>query len=126
MVCAGLPRWPSPARVFGVGLSDLTPASGEPTADLFAADDLRRARVEAAMDEVRARFGAAAVEKGRALKASPNAGSGRPSRHRPTPAASRPGTGTMNGSESDDDRNYSHILEHRSERRGADPEWVLR
>lgn len=54
-------------RLLGLGLSDLSPASEEPASDLFAGERVKSAQVEAAMDEVRARFGPGSVDKGRAF-----------------------------------------------------------
>ena len=54
-------------RLIGAGLSDLVETSAEAT-DLFDSDE-RRARVkETALDNIRARYGAAAVVTGRNLK----------------------------------------------------------
>lgn len=54
-------------RLIGIGFSDLEPASGD-TRDLLDPDGLKRAAAERAMDKARARFGPAAVIKGRSLK----------------------------------------------------------
>lgn len=63
---AGLGRaW----RLIGVGLSDLAPADGaDRTADLLDPGAEARARAERAADAIRARFGADAIIKGRALR----------------------------------------------------------
>jgi DNA polymerase-4 len=56
-----------PYRLIGVGMADLI--EGEPAAvDLFAGEEARALKTETAMDALRARFGAAAVVTGRALK----------------------------------------------------------
>ena len=62
-------------RLIGVGVQDLVEAQagGE---DLFGGDERRALRGETAVDALRARFGAAAVMSGRALK--PRAARGRP------------------------------------------------
>ncbi|MGP1274413.1 MAG: DNA polymerase IV [Caulobacterales bacterium] len=54
-------------RLIGIGFSDLEPASGD-ARDLLDPDGLKRAAAERAMDKARARFGPAAVIKGRSLK----------------------------------------------------------
>jgi DNA polymerase IV len=52
-----------------VGLSDLTPAEGaDRMGDLLDPDAARRAAAERAADAIRARFGADAILKGRALR----------------------------------------------------------
>jgi DNA polymerase-4 len=60
-----------PYRLLGAGLSDLGAPQEEASGELFAAGPARAAKVEAAMDEVRARFGPRALDKGRALSAAP-------------------------------------------------------
>lgn len=58
-----------PFRLIGVGLSELTDDAGAVfSADLLDPQAARRAQAEAAMDDLRARFGQAAVIKGRALR----------------------------------------------------------
>lgn len=58
-----------PFRLIGVGLADLAPADqADLTADLLDPDAARRARAERATDAIRARFGADAIRKGRALR----------------------------------------------------------
>jgi len=56
-----------PFRLLGVGLTALSPADGSAPATLFG-DQAGRAAVEAATDRIRARFGADAIIKGRALR----------------------------------------------------------
>ncbi|MFN4057708.1 MAG: DNA polymerase IV, partial [Roseinatronobacter sp.] len=58
-----------PFRLIGVGLSELTEAE-EPgfSPDLLDPGAESRAKAEAAMDKLRARFGAEAVIKGRSLR----------------------------------------------------------
>jgi len=58
-------------RLIGAGLGNLAPAAGEETPDLFSGARARTARLEAAMDEVRDRFGAAALAKGRGFSPRP-------------------------------------------------------
>jgi DNA polymerase IV len=59
----------APFRLIGVGLSDLCEARGaDVTADLLDPDADRRSRAETATDAIRARFGADAIVKGRALR----------------------------------------------------------
>ncbi|MBM3512486.1 MAG: DNA polymerase IV [Alphaproteobacteria bacterium] len=53
-------------RLIGIGLDDISPAADAPIADLFDRDGPRRAKVEKAMDAVRAKFGRKAIKKGRA------------------------------------------------------------
>jgi DNA polymerase-4 len=54
-------------RLIGIGMAELV--EGEPGgADLFADDEARALKTETAVDRLRARFGAAAVVSGRALK----------------------------------------------------------
>jgi len=58
-----------PFRLIGVGLSDITSAEdADLTADLLDPDAAKRARAEQATDAIRARFGADAIVKGRALR----------------------------------------------------------
>ena len=58
-----------PFRLIGVGLSDLSPLAGPGfSPDLLDPAAPSRARAEAAMDSLRARFGADAVIKGRSLR----------------------------------------------------------
>jgi DNA polymerase IV len=58
-----------PFRLIGVGLSDLLPLSGPGfSADLLDSAAPARAKAEAAMDVLRARFGSDAVIKGRSLR----------------------------------------------------------
>ncbi len=58
-----------PYRLIGVGLSDLGPGSAAPAADdLLDPDAPKRAAAERARDAIRARFGADAIVKGRALR----------------------------------------------------------
>ena len=56
-------------RLIGVGLSDIVAASAaDLTPDLLDPDAKRRAGAERAADAIRARFGADAIVKGRALR----------------------------------------------------------
>jgi DNA polymerase-4 len=56
-------------RLIGVGLSDICPAgAADLTPDLLDPDARRRAGAERATDAIRARFGADAIVKGRALR----------------------------------------------------------
>ena len=58
-----------PFRLIGVGLSELTEGAGPGfSADLLDPGAEARAKAEAAMDKLRARFGAEAVIKGRSLR----------------------------------------------------------
>ena len=57
----------TPYRLIGVGLSHLGPAAGDQS-DLFEPDGNKRARVERAMDAVRAKLGKSAIGTGRGLK----------------------------------------------------------
>jgi DNA polymerase-4 len=58
-----------PFRLIGVGLTDLTAPTGvDPAGDLLDPDAGKRAAAERAADRIRARFGAAAIVKGRALR----------------------------------------------------------
>ena len=62
-------RDPGPFRLIGVGLSDLTGANmADLTGDLLDPDAARRTAAERAADKIRARFGADAIIKGRALR----------------------------------------------------------
>ncbi|MEM6743860.1 MAG: DNA polymerase IV, partial [Pseudomonadota bacterium] len=62
-----LPR--GPFRLLGVGLSDLTPEdAAERAPDLLDPDAGRRGDAERAADRIRARFGEAAILKGRSLR----------------------------------------------------------
>jgi DNA polymerase IV len=59
----------APFRLIGVGLSALSPASGQdPAGDLLDPGAARRAAAERAADRIRARFGIEAIIKGRALR----------------------------------------------------------
>lgn len=59
----------APFRLIGVGISDLSPASGrDPAGDLLDPNAARRAAAERATDRIRARFGHEAIVKGRALR----------------------------------------------------------
>jgi DNA polymerase IV len=58
-----------PFRLIGVGISDLGPADlADSTADLLDPNAPKRAAAERAADAIRARFGAGAIVKGRALR----------------------------------------------------------
>ena len=58
-----------PFRLIGVGISDLAPeAQADLSADLLDPDAPKRAAAERAADAIRAKFGAAAIIKGRALR----------------------------------------------------------
>jgi len=58
-----------PYRLLGVGISELTSADAADTSgDLLDPDAGRRANAERAADRIRARFGDAAIMKGRALR----------------------------------------------------------
>lgn len=62
-------RDPGPFRLIGVGLSDLTDATGaDPSGDLLDPQAAARARAERATDAIRARFGPDSIVKGRALR----------------------------------------------------------
>ena len=62
-------RDPGPFRLIGVGISDLAPATqADLTADLLDPGAADRTRAERAADAIRARFGADAIIKGRALR----------------------------------------------------------
>jgi DNA polymerase-4 len=55
--------------LIGVGISDLAPESeADLSADLLDPDAPKRAAAERAADAIRARFGADAILKGRALR----------------------------------------------------------
>lgn len=59
----------APFRLLGVGLSELSPASGrDPAGDLLDPGAARRAAAERATDAIRAKFGADAIIKGRTLR----------------------------------------------------------
>lgn len=58
-------------RLIGVGLSHFRPVSECNPADLVAPERAKRAKAEAAMDSLRARFGKESVAKGRGLKGLP-------------------------------------------------------
>jgi len=55
-------------RLLGVGLSNLGPAMGADPSSLIDVTSDKRAAAERAMDKIRAKFGGASVEKGRAFK----------------------------------------------------------
>jgi DNA polymerase-4 len=55
-------------RLLGVGLSALGPDTGAPDGDLLDPDAARRAGAERAADAIRAKFGEAAILRGRALR----------------------------------------------------------
>ncbi len=57
----------TPYRLIGIGLSHLSAAAGDQP-DLFEPLGNKRARVERAMDAVRAKLGRGAIEKGRGIK----------------------------------------------------------
>jgi DNA polymerase-4 len=58
-----------PFRLIGVGISDLSPApAGDMATDLLDPAAPQRAAAERATDAIRARFGAGAIVKGRALR----------------------------------------------------------
>ena len=58
-----------PFRLIGVGISDLAPEiEADLLGDLLDPDAGKRARAERAADEIRAKFGAEAIVKGRALR----------------------------------------------------------
>ena len=58
-----------PFRLIGVGISDLAPeAQADLTPDLLDPEAATRAKAERAADAIRARFGAEAIIKGRALR----------------------------------------------------------
>ncbi|MEI4485551.1 DNA polymerase IV [Frigidibacter sp. MR17.14] len=62
-------RDPGPFRLIGVGISDLVPAAAaDLTGDLLDPAARARAATERATDAIRARFGADAIRKGRALR----------------------------------------------------------
>ncbi|MBK5928135.1 DNA polymerase IV [Rhodobaculum claviforme] len=73
LLAAEAPR--APFRLIGVGLSDLGPAgAADRTGDLLDAQHARRAAAERATDAIRARFGAGAILRGRALGPGDGAG----------------------------------------------------
>ena len=55
-------------RLIGIGVHGIVPAADADHGDLFDPEGARRARIERAMDKVRARLGEDAIGKGRALK----------------------------------------------------------
>ena len=58
-----------PFRLIGVGISDLAPeGDADVSGDLLDPDAAKRARAERAADAIRAKFGAEAIIKGRALR----------------------------------------------------------
>ena len=58
-----------PFRLIGVGITDLvTEDQADRSGDLLDPDAAKRARAERAADAIRARFGAEAIIKGRALR----------------------------------------------------------
>ena len=60
---------PGPARLIGIGLSDLGPArEADRAGDLLDPAAARRAGAERATDAIRARFGEGAIRRGRALR----------------------------------------------------------
>ncbi len=60
---------PAAYRLIGVGLSELVPEQGaDRSGDLLDPDAARRTQAERATDEIRRRFGADAIQKGRALR----------------------------------------------------------
>ena len=62
-------RDPGPFRLIGVGISDLAPAAqADLTADLLDPGAANRTKAERAADAIRAKFGADAIIKGRALR----------------------------------------------------------
>ncbi|MFO6465919.1 DNA polymerase IV [Jannaschia sp. KMU-145] len=61
--------WSGPARLIGVGISDLVPEDqADRAGDLLDPHAARRAEAERATDAIRARFGEDAIRKGRALR----------------------------------------------------------
>lgn len=67
LLTALLPQ--APFRLIGIGISDLSPASGrDPAGDLLDPAAGRRAAAERATDRIRAKFGKDAIVKGRALR----------------------------------------------------------
>ncbi|WP_172331921.1 DNA polymerase IV [Mangrovicoccus sp. HB161399] len=62
-------REPGPWRLLGVGISEIVPAErADLSGDLLDPDSVRRAAAERATDAIRARFGSAAIQKGRSLR----------------------------------------------------------
>jgi len=61
------PELGEPYRLIGIGLSDVAEA-GDAPAGLFDTAETRALKTETAIDALRAKFGAAAVVAGRALK----------------------------------------------------------
>ena len=60
---------PGPFRLIGVGISDLAPEDqADLSGDLLDPDATKRAKAERAADSIRAKFGAEAIIKGRALR----------------------------------------------------------
>ncbi|HVG48334.1 MAG TPA: DNA polymerase IV, partial [Rubellimicrobium sp.] len=60
---------PGPFRLLGVGLSEITDARlADRASDLLDPQAARRAKAERAADAIRARWGEAAILKGRALR----------------------------------------------------------
>lgn len=57
----------TPYRLIGIGLTHLVPASGD-QADLFEPEGNKRARIERAIDAVRAKVGKGAIGTGRGMK----------------------------------------------------------
>jgi DNA polymerase-4 len=57
-----------PFRLIGIGLSQLGPAPAEDVSGLFADAAQTRARAERATDQIRARFGAETIFRGRSLR----------------------------------------------------------
>jgi DNA polymerase-4 len=55
-------------RLIGIGVHGIVPAEDADRGDLFDPEGAKRARIERAMDKVRARLGDDAIGKGRALK----------------------------------------------------------
>ena len=57
-------------RLIGVGVSDLRPGSAADPDDLLDPDAGKRAKVERVLDNVRARLGDDAIQKGRSLESA--------------------------------------------------------
>ncbi len=57
-------------RLIGVGVSDLMPGAAADPDDLLDPDAGKRARVERVLDDVRAKLGDAAIQKGRSLESA--------------------------------------------------------